>query len=56
MKTSIPQLDPNKAARKEAIAQEKIRYQFDFSFHNIGFPKHVPKEDEAEAVFVGGGQ
>lgn len=42
----LPQDDPDTAQRRAEIAENQSVYQFDFSYHDIGFAKSVPFKDE----------
>lgn len=40
---SLPQNETDPEARQESLARSQVEYQFDFSYHDIGFAKTVPK-------------
>jgi len=44
---TLPQNDSNSDLRKARLAQARAEYQFDFSYHDIGFVKSVPPQERA---------
>lgn len=46
MQPTLPQNSPSPEKRLAAIAKNRALYQYDFSYHDIGFVKDVPHKDQ----------
>lgn len=53
MSLSLPQHDPHTESRNQALERARAEYQFNYSYYEMGFIQHVPKEQDYDLSCIG---